>query len=317
MATSFISGSSGDLLVDRRFDYAQGLAARGEFLAAAELLEQAIVIAPTWPPLPFHLGECLRQAGGREEDATIAFRSYLALDPDDHMGASVKLALIGVLAPPETLPEGYVRTLFDDYAPRFDDALLNDLHYITPKKMADAVRRMTNRPGFARLLDLGCGTGLATAEFVGICAHKTGVDLSAGMVELAREKNIFDDLHVGPIETYLSACTTTFDLVLCADVLVYIGVLEQIFRDCARVMAEGALFAFSVQYLENGDWTLGEDHRYAHSQAYLERCLKDAGLSPVHLEKTVLRKDNGADIAGLIVVCIKQEKEKGTSLMVV
>lgn len=307
MVLHTISGSSGDLLADRRFEYAQGLAARGEFLAAAELLAQAIEIAPAWPPLPFHLGECLRQAGGRESEASTAFQSYLTLDPEDHMGAGVKLALIGVVAPPETLPEEYVRSLFDDYAPRFDDALLNGLDYTTPKKMANAIRRVTNRAAFPRLLDLGCGTGLATAEVALICTHKTGVDLSQGMIDLANEKGLFDEVFVEPIEQFLTRTEKKFDLILCADVLVYIGVLEQIFKECAGALAGDGLFAFSVQSLdeENGDWVLGEDHRYAHAQSYIERCLHDAGLAAAHIEHTVLRKDNGADINGMIVVCRK------------
>jgi predicted TPR repeat methyltransferase len=303
-----INASSGDLLADRRFEYAQGLAARGEFLAAAELLEQTIEIAPAWPPLPFHLGECLRQAGGRESEASTAFQSYLALDPEDHMGAGVKLALIGVIAPPETLPEEYVRTLFDDYAPRFDDALLNDLNYTTPKKMANAIRRVTNRAAFPHLLDLGCGTGLATAEVALICTHKVGVDLSQGMIDLANEKGLFDEVFVEPIEQFLTRNEKKFDLILCADVMVYIGVLEQIIKDCATALTHDGLFSFSVQHCddENAEWVLGEDHRYAHSQTYIERCLNEAGLAAAHIEHTPLRKDGGEDINGMIVVCRKK-----------
>src|SRR5690606_19426067 len=146
----------------------------------------------------------------------------------------------------------------------------NDLEYTTPQKMANMVRRATNRHEFTKLLDLGCGTGLATAEVAILCRHKTGVDLSPVMIEQAREKDLFDELHVGTIEDYLTACNTRFDLVLCADVLVYIGVLEQIFMNCAKTMSGDALFAFSVQYLAEGTWILGEDHRYAHSQSYIE-----------------------------------------------
>ena len=77
------------------------------------------------------------------------------------------------------------------------------------------------------------------------------------------------------------------------------------FADCAKAMNGDALFAFSVQYLAEGTWILGEDHRYAHSQAYIESCLNAAGLAIVAFEKTVLRKDGGNDIEGLIVLCRK------------
>lgn len=297
-------GSSGDILADRRFEYGQLMAIRGDLDAACELYGQALEITSAWPPLHFHLAETYRQMG-RKNPSISSFKTYLSLDPDDHMGAAIKLALLGEEDPPETLPVSYVQSLFDEYAPRFDDALINDLEYTTPEKMAHMVRRATNRHEFARLLDLGCGTGLATAEVAILCRYKTGVDLSPVMIEQAKDKNLFDELHVGTIEGYLSACDTNFDLILCADVLVYIGVLEQIFLDCAKIMNGDALFAFSVQYLADGTWILGEDHRYAHSQDYIESCLKAAGLVIVSLEKTVLRKDGGNDIEGIVVLCRK------------
>jgi ubiquinone/menaquinone biosynthesis C-methylase UbiE len=55
---------------------------------------------------------------------------------------------------------------------------------------AETIRRMNLRPADAAL-DLGCGTGLVTRELariVGPCGHAVGVDLSAVMLHIARQR---------------------------------------------------------------------------------------------------------------------------------
>src|SRR5690606_30080271 len=126
---------------------------------------QARELTPDWPPLSFRLGECLT-ALGRTRDAISAFDEYLRLDPPDRMGAALELALLGAAPVPETLPAPYVESLFDDYAPRFDTALVEHLSYRAPQLLAAAVARA--RPGTGAtedILDLGCGTGLAGEIF--------------------------------------------------------------------------------------------------------------------------------------------------------
>jgi predicted TPR repeat methyltransferase len=295
-------GSSGNLLADRRFEYGSQMAQRGDAAGAADLFRQALEIEPGWPPLHFHLAGALAQ-DEQIQGAIDAYRAYLALDPADHMGATLKLALLGTQNAPAALPASYVQSLFDEYAPRFDDALLNKLAYSTPSLMGAMVRK-TGRT-FSRLLDLGCGTGLAAADITDLCAHKTGIDLSPAMVEQARAKKLYDDLHVATIEDFLQNTHETYDLILCADVLVYIGDLADIFKATSRVMEPDALFSFSVQAREQGDWTLGADHRYAHSRDYIERCAAGANLTIINFEKSILRKDGANDIPGYIVLCRK------------
>jgi len=299
---NYFGGSSGDLLADKRYALALQLAEWGDFTAAADLLRQGIELAPAWPPFYFHLGDALRRAGKMEE-ARAALNEYLALDPADHMGATIKLALVGANAAPPSLPPDYIQSLFDQYAPKFDKCLVENLNYQTPKQIAEAVRAVRGAP-YGRLLDLGCGTGLAAAEFLKDTTYREGVDLSPRMVDEAKKKNIYDALHAQSIEEYLDlAPPQSFDLVLCADVLIYLGVLDHIIAGAGRALASGGLFAFSVQSADAGDWVLGEDHRYAHSSAYIERCAAAANLALIKTDPVVLRMDGGNPVHGTVFVC--------------
>src|ERR1700691_1516240 len=95
--------SSGDLIADRRFNYACSYAQAGEFQAAAELLEQTIERAPGWPAAWFALGKAC-ESGARRQAAIMAFAKATALDPSDELGAALHLARLGAALPPPPRP---------------------------------------------------------------------------------------------------------------------------------------------------------------------------------------------------------------------
>src|SRR5437763_16914488 len=98
--------SSGDLVADRRFDFARDLQVKGDLVAAADLLLQATELAPSFSSAWFTLGEIREQLGERAA-AIAAFREAQGADPDDPHGASLRLML---LAPDglSAMPPAYV-----------------------------------------------------------------------------------------------------------------------------------------------------------------------------------------------------------------
>src|ERR1700722_11733186 len=129
--------SSGDLMADRRFDFARDLQLKGDLVAAADLLLQATELAPGFASAWFTLGE-IRQQLGERDAAIAAFRQANAADPDDRHGASLRLMLLGA-EPLSGVPPAYVRALFDQYAPKFETALVDDLGYRGPSLLFKAV----------------------------------------------------------------------------------------------------------------------------------------------------------------------------------
>src|SRR6202035_1897293 len=122
---------------------------KGDLVAAADLLLQATELAPGFASAWFTLGQIREQLG--ERDAAIApFREALAADPDDRHGASLRLMLLGAekLA---AMPPAYVCALFDQYAPKFETALVDDLGYRGPALLFNAVlsaRAAVRKPAF-------------------------------------------------------------------------------------------------------------------------------------------------------------------------
>lgn len=302
--------SSGDLLADRRFGYAQAAFDDGDHAAAAELALQVLELATSYAPAHALLGRA-RLAQGEREAAVAALRAALAHDPADPLGVRIDLARLGALPPEEAIGPGYVRALFDDYAPRFDKHLIRNLDYRGPELIASALRRacaLRGRPfRFRRALDLGCGTGLMAAALDGAFDAIEGVDLSPRMLAKARKTRLYERLHEGELAGFLAdAPEASADLVVAADVFVYLAALDGVFSGARRALARDGLFAFSVQAQEDestgAGFVLGEDARYAHSEPYLRALAAAHGFAVVVLERASTRQDKGEDVPGIVAV---------------
>jgi predicted TPR repeat methyltransferase len=305
--------TSGDPLADRRYGYGAMLRGAGDLAAAADLFAQTIDLAPRWVAAWVVLAETRLELGDAP-GALEAWRAALALDPSDPFGIELKLALNGLLPAPQTPPEGYVRALFDDYAPGFEAALVGQLGYCAPLAIGAAVNAA--RPGarFARVLDLGCGTGLTGEVLRGRAAWLEGVDLSPGMVDQARAKRVFDALHTDEALRFLAGPESVprrrFDLIAAGDMAPYLGDLTALFGLVARVLEPGGLLVLSVELALEGDgrgWALQPSMRYSHSAAYLTGCAEAAGLAVLAIDPLTLRLDRGEPVAGAVASFATQD----------
>jgi len=300
--------SSGDLLADRRYEWALDHAARGDLTGAADILAQTVERVPAFAAAWFTLG-AVRDRLGDRKGAISAFERARDADPQDHHGARLQLARLRASEANPPMSESYVRRLFDQYAARYDAALTERLAYRGPSLLRTAVEtagRPTARPlRFAAMLDLGCGTGLAGAAFRDIAELLVGVDLSPAMIAQATAKHIYDRLIVADLAEFLSAEARSgahYGLVVAADVFVYINDLGPIIAAIARLLQPDGLLTFTVETHSGDGSKLLPTLRYAHAEPYLRRTLKDAGLVVHSISQATVRSEKGAPVDGLIVV---------------
>jgi predicted TPR repeat methyltransferase len=153
------------------------------------------------------------------------------------------------------------------------------------------------------VLDLGCGTGLCGPLLRPVARRLTGVDLSPGMLDKARERGLYTELECVELTEYLSRRHAEFDLIVAADVFVYVGDLAPVFSAVRRTLRDGGRFAFSVEAAEVREFELSSTRRYRHSRAYVERLAAESGFVIDEIETCVLRRNNGTDVSGLLVSC--------------
>lgn len=302
--SSPFSTSSGDLIADRRFNHAAALAADGDFAAAADVLQQALDVAPAWGAGWLTLGEW-RQRLGDTGGAIAAYRRAASLDTAGRLGADLRLAALAAASVPAVMPADYVRTLFDDYAPRFDRALVERLGYDAPERLAASLAPLGERR-FAHALDLGCGTGLMGAAIRDRVDRLTGFDLSEGMLKRAGARGVYDRLAAGDAVALMEGePENAFDLVLAADLLPYIGAITPLFGAVARILAPGGALAVSAERHDGEGFVLGETLRYRHAPDMVAAAAEAVGLAVLGVAPVSLRRERGVPVPGLIALMVR------------
>jgi predicted TPR repeat methyltransferase len=126
------------------------------------------------------------------------------------------------------------------------------------------------------------------------------------MIAKANKKGIYDETHVAGVEDYLNEAAAAnperYDLVLAADVFVYIGDLAPIFAGIRKILAPGGMLAFTVETHAEDGIKLLPTQRFAHGESYLRQRLNAARLAVQHLARTSVRSEKGDPVDGLVAV---------------
>lgn len=240
---------------------------------------------------------------GEMEKAADLLREWLAEEPGNPVAAHMLAACQGG-ATPERASDGYVEQVFDQFASSFDSKL-EALDYCAPALVVDALARAAG-PATARLaiIDAGCGTGLCGPGLKPWALHLAGCDLSTGMLQRARVRQVYDVLHKAELTHYLDTQPGAFDAVVSADTLCYFGPLHAVFDAARRCLRPGGWLVFTVEALAEGSdppHRLQGNGRYAHDRSYLHRTLGDAGFTVQAVQHEKLRKEGGLPVMGWLV----------------
>ena len=274
--------------------------ARGSFDEATTLYTTALEAEPHY----IHAYESFARAAarsGRMEEAAAAFRRLLSFEPGNIIA---RYLLAACLSDPdcEKAPEGYIRRLFDDYAPHFDESM-DQLRYCAPRLIAEALASSVVPKGSLVVFDAGCGTGLCSHVLRPFARHLVGVDLSAGMLAEAAKQNLYDELVEAELGSYLAEHPSTFDIIASADTLVYTGRLDELIDAAAGALRTGGHFVFTLESLPENPQTpsyrLMPSGRFSHSPAYVREVVEDAGLIVTTLVTVVPRFEGGQPVHGL------------------
>jgi predicted TPR repeat methyltransferase len=276
-------------------------AAAHDWAAAVASFRRATALSPKAAGYQASLGAALIALGQRDA-AAASFRRAIALEPRNKLAGYM---LGGLEGSGGDVQASYVRAMFDGYAPHFEQHLVERLQYRIPWVLAEAV--VTEHPApFAAGLDLGCGTGLV-GDALGReeAPVLDGIDLSPKMVEITRGKGRYRAVYEGDIVAAMGRPEVRgagYDLVIAADVFIYVGALEAVFARVAEILAPDGLLAFSLEHIDGDGFAIQASSRYAHGSGYTARLAAASGFAPVLSRQVPLRQESGRDIPGRVEV---------------
>ncbi|MBR6355349.1 MAG: tetratricopeptide repeat protein [Alphaproteobacteria bacterium] len=304
-------------------NYAEMLCRNRRTLEGLEEYRKAVILAPQTPELSYNLSLILKSLEEYEQALDLMFHAfYLAPEHTDwSLNIAETLVLFNEQAPEKArkicenwyqkMPENtivqhlwsalnhqtaanesaYNQLLFDNFAATYEQTLKN-IQYAVVDKIAELCGTLKGR-----ILDLGCGTGLAAQKLKTPENEFVGVDISEKMLDLARQKNVYADLQQDDILAYLHDSHPNFDAVIAADVFCYFGDLRPIIAAIAPTR-----LIFSVETDSQAEkYTIQANGRYKHNPEYLKQLLQNIGYTQIEQHDLVLRRENGKDVAGCII----------------
>jgi predicted TPR repeat methyltransferase len=289
-------------------DLPEVLVALGEALLAAENLPAAIAElqrALRADPGHARARHLTAMAWLEAGEADKALEMFHGLDEETAPDLAEGIARAEAIKSAARSDPGYVRHLFDQFSADYDSRMLGQLGYAVPSILAELADLVMAGRGGLRILDLGCGTGLAGVAFKPRAARLDGIDLSPAMIEKARARGLYDSLMVADLESALAAPGAAYDLIVAADTLVYLGDLASVFAAAATRLAGEGFFLFTLEKAEKEGFELGPKRRWRHSEAYVRALADDMGLCVAGLVAAAPRSESGMPVPGLAVALTK------------
>lgn len=183
----------------------------------------------------------------------------------------------------------YVERLFDNFADNYE-LVMQNLDYSAPLAIQSVAGDICGT-----VADLGCGTGLVGQAVKSVQNQIIGVDISANMLQVAAQKNIYKELIKSDIISFLQL-RKDYDWIIAADVVGYLGDLTQFIQLCFPKK-----LIFSIEIDNNiKDYQLDATSRYKHNPEYINNLLIKAGYKDINTQKIKLRNENNTPVDAMV-----------------
>lgn len=255
-----------------------------------------------------NLAMAYRRVGDLEKEKSCWLR--LRASAPEHPAAAHMLSAHGQTELSERADDGYLRHIFDRFAQDFD-RVLGALNYSVPMYLDQLLTELHDVPSRSlKILDAGCGTGLCGQHLRPWASLLTGVDISAGMLEKAKEREIYHELHLSELMSFLTNTQEEYDLIAASDVFCYFGNIIDLVSATKRRLIPGGRLFFSVEcYSDASDESRGyriQSHgRYCHSAGHVEAAARFSTLQIERMSLDTIRYESSQPVTGLLVVLRK------------
>lgn len=142
------------------------------------------------------------------------------------------------------------RTLYDQWAATYDKEMADmSQEYVGPTLAATYTLKAlgASEIGKAKILDAGCGTGLVGVQLAKLGAKDIdGVDLSQGMLDIARDTGAYNNLDAVDLTKPLVQKDNTFDVIVCIGTFTQGHVGPEPLDEFVRVVKPGGFIVATV-----------------------------------------------------------------------
>jgi predicted TPR repeat methyltransferase len=246
----------------------------------SDAMAQVALLSParSHPGFPHRAYGILLARAGCPEDAKASLEQHLKRNPYDKDGVELLLASLGG-ALPARASESVLVGMYASRANHWDRGAAGPTGYQGARLVAAAMLDLTAEAAGLDVIDAGCGTGLVGELLLGKARSLIGVDLSAPMLEQARRKKLYTELHKQDLVAFLNSRPASCDVIASAATLIHFGELDAVFAAAAGSLRPRGLMIFTVFPNEESPDEVaaekldgyGQGGCFRHGQLYLRR----------------------------------------------
>ena len=258
-----------------------------------------------YPQALYNLGYCHYQLGHFDKASSI-LKQVLRQTPS-HTDAAFLLSSIdpNAVAPaqrPQTTPRPMLIAFFSGLAKDYNQIEAHN-QYRGGVTVAEQVKPLLPASDIS-LVDLGCGTGIASIPYRSIAKRMVGVDVTPAIVAQARtegtaEKKLFEEVIEADLVSLGDRLeANAADLALLVNVAQFVGALETTIAGAAKVLKTGGHLAMTVEPYPRaeGFGIVEKTGRFGHSDAYVKQVANAAGLEVVKTLEVALYPETSAEL---------------------
>ncbi len=200
----------------------------------------------------------------------------------------------------EDAPLSFVKLINETYAVEQARRAADCERYLGPDILDQIVQALRLPIGRSMdILDVGCGSGAASAVLTDYSLPKgslTGVDISSVALDLAMNRQVYDQLEESDLISFCSDTAEKYDLVVGLDSLYYFGDLTPVFTAIEKVLKPKGYFIFTVRVGDNDrDFDADIYGQIRHRSGFVSSCIKAAGFDERYQEEELLYKNKGTE----------------------
>jgi predicted TPR repeat methyltransferase len=231
----------------------------------------------------------------------------LAKNPGDKDGVALLLAAVGG-ALPDRVSDQQIGQIYSDRAEHWDQGSAGPTGYQGHKLVALTMQALTSETTALDIVDAGCGTGLVGVLLREKARRLVGIDLSAPMLEKARDKKTYDELHRGDLVAYLADNPESCDVITSAATLIHFGDLAPVLDAAAKCLRAEGLFIFTLFPNDDPDGVaagtldgFAQGGCFRHGQNYVARAAEQYGFRVESIRAEAHEYARRQPVTGLVV----------------
>jgi predicted TPR repeat methyltransferase len=289
-----------------RVNLGLSLADQGKVVQALEHAE-ILTLATSAAGFPLKSFGILLARAGCPEGAKVCFEQHLAKDPGDRGGVALLLAAVGGVLP-DRVSDEQLGQIYSNRAGSWDQGTAGPTGYQGHKLVALTAQALTRQATALDIVDAGCGTGLVGVLLREKARRLVGIDLSAPMLEKARDKKTYDELHRRDLVDYLANNPESCDVITSAATIIHFGDLGPVLDAAAKCLRVDGYFIFTLFPNDDPDGVaagtldgFAQGGCFRHGQNYVVRAAEQYGFQVESIRAEVHEHVRKQPVMGLVV----------------